>query len=439
MGLIKSLSDFINVGIWKIPRTSGYKSYLYHCLKILIMSIKEITKDQVPLKASALTYFSVLSIVPVVATIFGISKGFGFAIDIQTEMAKFFSGQEVVLNQTFIYAQNMLDNAKGGLIAGIGIALLIYTVMRLLNSIEDVFNSIWSVKTARSWIRKFTDYLAIVLFGPVMMVMSSSMTVYIATQIKTITGSVEVLGYVEPLILFSLKLIPYTIIWILFSLVYIIMPNTRVKLKSAIIAGIVAGTAFQLIQWGFINFQVGVAKNNAIYGSLAALPLFLVWTQVSWTVVFIGGEIAYAHQNVQHYRPATANAHLSHDENKKITLLVMYHIVKAFEKGDLPLTKDDLMKGLKVSYSFISDAVEKLLKAGIVLKGEVLEKAEPVYTPAIDINKLTIHFILEKLEAEGLDDINVEKSDVALSVNTLLNELSESMQQSDSNKLLKDI
>lgn len=439
MKVIADLAHFINVEIWKIPDSSGIKNVAIRWIKIIVMAIKEVNKDQVPLKASALTYFSILSIVPVVATIFGISKGFGFAFDIKAEMAKLFSGQEVVLNQTFIYAQNMLDNARGGLIAGIGIVFLIYTVMRLLNNIEDVFNSIWSVDSPRSWIRKFTDYLAIVILGPVLVVLSSSMTVFVATQIKTITEKFAVLGYVEPLILFSLKLAPYAIIWLLFSLLFIIMPNTKVKLKSAIIGGIIAGTIFQVIQWGFINFQVGVAKYNAIYGSLAALPLFLIWTQVSWTVVFIGGEIAYAHQNVRHYIPATSRTALSESQSRKIALLIMHKIVKNFENGSIPLTKGEMAEQLNISYRFVSDILERLLKAGVVVRSEVAQKTNVVYTPAIDIHKISIHYVFEKLEKSGLNDIELTEEDTLLQIDQSLHDLAKDIESSKANKLLIDI
>lgn len=439
MSFVRTATNFINVDIWKIPQGPGIKSKVYHWLKILIMAVKEVAKDQVPLKASALTYFSILSIVPVVAIVFGISKGFGFAIDIKAEMAKFFSGQEVVLNQTFIYAQNMLDNAKGGIIVGFGVLFLIYTVMRLLNNIEQVFNSIWSVESSRSVVRKFTDYLAIVIFGPILIVMSNGMTVYVTTQIRTITEKFAFLGYVEPLLLFALRFSPYVMIWLLFSLLYIIMPNTRVRIKSAIVAGIVAGTIFQLLQWGFINFQVGVAKYNAIYGSLAALPLFLIWTQLSWTVVFIGGEIAYAHQNVRHYIPANYDVHLSQKQNHRIALLVMERIVKNFEKGSIPLTREELADQLRISHRFLSDVLDHLIKAGVLYKSDIMQKTAPVYIPTIDINKVTIHYVFKKLDATGLNDIQVAEDTPFQSINKALDQLQSDIEKSKGNTLLKDL
>lgn len=438
MNAIKKLIKFITVDIWKIKNVKGSKLIWHRWLKIIIITIKEIQKDDIALKSSAITYFSVLSIVPVFAVIFGIAKAFGFAIDLKEELAKFFVGQEVVMNQTFLYAQKMLDTAQGGLIAVISVVFLIYTVMRLLDSIEAVFNSIWNGLSQRTWVRKFTDYFAIVALAPILIMLASGMTVFIATQVKTYSHEGEVLELVAPAILFLLKLVPYVVIWMLFTLIYIIMPNTKVSFRSGMLAGIIAGTIFQLLQFGFITFQVGVARYNAIYGSLAALPLFLIFTQLSWMIVFIGGELSFAIQTVKTYIPDDKKMDMSINQKRKIGLLITHCIVKNFERGSIPLTMPEISESIKIPLRFINELVTVLKNAGVIIESNIAEKLEVVYLPSIDINKLSFNYVFQKLNNVGADEFFLEENKTLNKIEKALKELNMDIEKSHSNKLLKD-
>jgi membrane protein len=139
------------------------------------------------------------------------------------------------------------------------------------------------------------------LISPVLVLMSGSATVFITTQVTQITQKVELLGVISPLISFLLKFSPYVLIWALFTILYIIMPNTKVNFKAGLLGGVVAGTLYQIAQWAYISFQISAAKYNAIYGSFAALPLFLMWLQISWWIVLFGAELSFANQNVHTY------------------------------------------------------------------------------------------------------------------------------------------
>ncbi|MEQ9290547.1 MAG: YihY/virulence factor BrkB family protein [Cyclobacteriaceae bacterium] len=436
---VKQIIQFLTIDIWKTKGIQGGKARLYRWIKIFIITGKEIAKDKVFIQASALTYFSILSIVPVIATIFGISKGFGFGKDLKGELGKFFKGQEEILEQTFVYAQNMLDNAKGGVIAGIGIVLLIYVVMRLLNNIESAFNTIWHIKQPRSWVRKFTDYFGIVVFAPILLFVSNSLTVFIRTQITAISREIEVLGFVEPIVIFFLNLSPYFVMWILFILVYMIMPNTKVKFKSATIAGIIAGTLFQLTQWGFITFQIGVSNYNAIYGSFAALPLFLIFMQISWTIVFIGGEISFAHQNVDRYVPDDSSMELSYERKRKTVLLVMSLIVKKFENGEIPLTKVEVSDALQIPYRFVADVMNDLVHAGVLFRSKVNQKEVDVYLPAIDIHKITVEYVFNKLDKDGLNSVCIRENEAMSKIDKTVDQISEELKTSSANVLIKDL
>jgi len=436
---ISKIREFLNIGIWKTGQVDGARGQFYRWLRILIITGKEFTKDKIVLQASAVAYLSILSVVPIVAMIFGISKGFGLEINIQNELAKLMPGQEVVMNQTFIFAQKMLDNAKGGVIAGISMLVLFFTVMRLLNNVEGVFNNIWGKQTARTWVRKFTDYLAIVMVAPILIVASSSLTVYMATQIKGIGEQFELSGYVTPLVQFSIQLSSYLLIWLLFTLVYVILPNTKVKFVSGLVGGIIAGTIFQIVQWGFINFQVGVASNNAIYGSLAALPLFFIFSQLSWTIVFIGGEISYAFQIADTYIPDEKNIKFSPMEKKKIALVLLTSIVKSFAKGDKPYSKRLLSENLGIPHRFVSDAINHLVSAGVLTKSMGEKRERHVYLPSVDIHKLDIQYVTHKLDEHGTQDFYAGKNESFEAINQSLATMNEQLDKSSANRLLKDL
>lgn len=431
--------DFLKIGIWKSTDHTGWKGFRLKWLKIIIITAKEFVKDKVPLQASALTYLSILSIVPLVAMIFGIAKGFGIETLIQKELDKIFFGQDVVKDFIFEFAQNMLNNTKGDVIVGVSIVVLFFTVMRLLNNIEDVFNSIWGKQTSRNLIRKFTDYLAMIVVAPILIILSSGVTILIEKQLKLFAQTVQVEEYINPLLVLLVQFSPFLLIWLLFTMIYVIMPNTKVNLKSGLIAGVIAGTLFQMIQQAFITFSFLMSNYGAVYGGLAVLPLFFIFTQLSWTIVFVGGELSYAHQTVDEYIPDEKEIDFSQNEKNKIALLIVHHIVKAFENGSSPFTKKEISDLINVQHRFVSDMINKLVKGGVLIKSIMAEKNRHVYLPSKDINKIDIQFVYQQLEMWGEKIIQRQHDPSMEELSKALSGLNEEVTKSKYNKLLKDI
>jgi len=418
---------------------SKSKAFLYRIIRIILLSARGFERDECAVQASALTFLSILSVVPILAMAFGISKGFGFEKNLKTYVTESLAGHEEVMSQSFEYAQKILDSAKGGLIAGIGMVILLYTIMKLLHNIEVSFDKIWEIRKHRTFVRKITDYLAIIMIAPILVILSSSATVFISTEIQYLTEQISLLGMVQPLILFGIKLIPYTLIWLLFTLTYIIMPNTRVTLKSGIIAGIIAGTAYQLLQWGYINFQVGVSRYNAIYGSFAAFPLFLIWMQLSWLIVLLGAEISFAHQNCDKYQFDNESLRLSSRFKKIIALLIIKKLIKSFEDGGGPVLIDQIAREIEVPIRFVNQIKDELLDAGIISELSVGADSDPGYLPAIDIHKIDIQMIMNKLDNRGLDNWRAVKSPDLEKITASLDAIDIDLKQSKSNKLLMKI
>lgn len=432
-------SQYLKIDIWLLEKKGKTKPFFERALKILLITIKEFNKDQIALRASAMTYFSILSIVPLVAMLFGISKGFGIESLIQEELDKIFIGQEVVKESIFEFAQNVLNNTKGGVIVGVSIVALFFTVMKLLNNIENVFNSIWGKKTARNIIRKFTDYLALLLIAPILIILSSGVTIYVQQQLRLIGEQVPFGDYVTPFVAFSAQLSPFILIWLLFTLIYVIMPNVKVNLKSGLLAGVIAGTIFQFVQKAFISFSFLMGDYGAVYGSLAVLPLFFIFNQLSWTIVFIGGELSFAHQTVDSYIPDGDDVNLSRAEKTKMALLVATTIVKAFKEGDPALTKQMLADQLNVPHRFISDLVNRLVIAGVLTKSLSEQQEQHVYLPSLDIEKIDLQFVIKKLENIGASELYLTTDATLKSLEKAIDGLETDFTNSNNNILLKNI
>jgi len=429
---------FIRVDIWRMRLADlpFGKSFLIKQLRIIILAIRGYDEDRCLLRASSLTFYTLLSIVPIVAMFFGIAKGFGFENRLAQELVEKFPGQEEVLNQVITFSRSLLEQTKGGIIAGIGMLVLFWSVLKVLGHIEMALNDIWGIKEHRSWGRKFSDYLSIMLISPILVLMSGSVTVFISTQVEHITQRVALLGLFSPLISFALKLMPYVLIWVLFTILYIIMPNTKVNFKAGLV---VAGTLYQIAQWAYISFQVGAAKYNAIYGSFAALPLFLMWLQISWWIVLFGAELSFANQNVDTYEYEPDCLNISPGFKKLLTLQVAHLLIRNFSDGEKPLTYSQISNHLAMPVRLVHNIIFDLVEGGLVSEIKTKADKEFAYQPARDINLLTIKYVLEALEHTGTDTVPVAKTEEYRALSEALKNFSEAMESSPANKLLKDI
>jgi membrane protein len=396
---------FIRQDIWRIRRTHlpPGKSFILKLVRVLILSIRGFDEDKCQLRASALTFYSLISIVPVAAMAFGIAKGFGFEKLLEAQLKSKLAGHEDILDKVMEFSNALLANTQGGLIAGVGLVVLFWAVLKVLGQIEESFNDIWGVKEKRSLGRMFGDYLSLMLVCPVLLILSGSMTVFVTTQVNLILEKFTILGGFAPFLLWLLKLLPYTLMWGLFTFLYLFMPNTKVRLSSGLLAGIVAGTTFQIVQWVYITFQVGVVKYNAIYGSFAALPLFLAWLQLSWLIVLYGAELSFAHQNEDTYEFEPDALQASHRLRMLLALRITQDLIRRFAAGEKPSTAGEISNRLEIPIRFVNDILFELVRSRILSPAIVPENGERAYQPARDIDSLTIRFVLDALEERGIN------------------------------------
>ncbi|MEQ9467240.1 MAG: YhjD/YihY/BrkB family envelope integrity protein [Ekhidna sp.] len=435
---LNQVQQFIEVDLWrlKLKALPKRRRYLYAFIRVSVISIKEFIHDKCSEKASALTYFSMLSLVPVIAMLFAIAKAFGIRALMEQELAKYFSGQEAVLENVLPFAEKMLSGTSGGIVTGISIVFLIFTVIRLLMNIEAAFNDMWDIKKNRRWERKISDYVAVILLGPVLLIVASSATIFVKDTIQGFMADLALFDGLKSGILFLLKLLPYSILWFLLFGIYLIFPNTRVKPIPALIAGIVAGTLYQLNQQAFISLQFAFARYDAIYGSIAFLPLFLIWLQISWLIVLFGAEVCYGAQFVNQWEMKSEKLKLSLSHRRKLMLLLLYRVVKKFENDEGPLSLNELAESVNIPRKYVVDICYELEKSGLMIR---VESDDIAYQPRFDIHKMDIHTILTKYETEGMSDFDPKKSKPFQNIENTLEEIESRWKSSDSNVLLKDL
>ncbi len=432
---------FLRADLWRVRRRdlSSHRFLLVRALRIISLVIQGFAKNRGMLRASALTFYTVLSIVPVLAMAFGVAKGFGFEKVLERQLYLNLPGQDEVLNRITEMARTLLEQTRGGAIAGIGMAILIWTAIKVLNHIENSMNEIWEVKEARPFQRKLSDYLAIMFISPVLVIVSSSLTVFISTQVTTITEEVALLGIISPLIYTLIKLLSYCLVWALFTLTYLILPNTRVSIFSALIGGIIGGSIYLLAQWIYITFQIGVASYNAIYGSFAALPLFLIWVQVSWLIMMLGAQISAAHQHVDTYGLAPSAPAISFSLKKLISLRIVHLLSHNFAEGHPPMTAEEIAHRLGLHLRIIQPFLDEFVQVNILSQTHTRRNIDPAYQPARDIRHFTIKYIIDTLEHHGTDTLPVGESEELNKLSAALERLEAAIADLPDNRRLVEI
>ncbi|MGB7581493.1 MAG: YihY/virulence factor BrkB family protein, partial [Sedimentisphaerales bacterium] len=301
------------------------------------------------------------------------------------------------------------------------------------------FNDIWGVVKPRTFGRKFSDYLVTMLVCPILLAIAGGATIFLSGQIQTLTEKFPVLKDLGPAFWLVMKLLPYFTIWVSFTFIFIFMPNTKVRFISGLIAGIVAGTLFQLIQWAYVNFQVQITTRYAIYGSFAAMPLFLLWLQISWLIILFGAEVSFAHQNVEIYEFEPDCLSASHSFKTLLSILITQRLVHRFCAGEKPSNASGLSHELEIPVRLVRQLLYDLSESGILSEVKKGEDKELAYQPATDADKITVKFVIDRLEQRGTSSIPVLRSAEMDKLSDCLRQLDATIEKSPANMLLKNL
>ncbi|WP_442496740.1 YihY/virulence factor BrkB family protein [Methylobacter sp. sgz302048] len=434
-----NIIDYFKEDIWvrREQRLSPFKAKMLKFTKIILLSYEGFNRDLGPLRASALTLYSLLAIVPVFALLFGIAKGFGYEKTVKEQLLEQMPSHDTLALKLIDFAENLLASTQGEVVAGIGIIVLFWTVIKLIGHIERSFNRIWKIDKDRALGRKLTDYLSIMLLAPILLVISSGITVFLKTQITWLVDAINLPEMGTWAVLRLLGLLPVVILSALFAFTFIFMPNLKVDYKAGIIAGVITGVVYQLAQWGYLTLQIGVSSYNAIYGSFAALPLFIIWLQIGWMIVLFGCEISFYLQNYEDYQGKNKVEDLSVFLKKVIALKAAHLIIKNFVARQDPLSALEIASRLALPAYVIHGALAELMACQIVVQVKTEGDADEVYLPAVDVNQVTVAYVINALERRGqnhLPDIGEDEQFM-----NVVNEFRQCIENAEQNRLLKDI
>lgn len=389
---VKRLNDFFSRELWHIDVSSHdtFRAFLIKLLRLLYASVREFREGELTLRAMSLVYTTLLSLVPLLAFSFSVLKAFGVHNQLEPLLYNFLSPLGPQGNEIAQKILEFVERTKVGVLGSIGLAMLVYTVISLIHKIEEALNHIWKIEKSRSFARRFSDYISIILIGPVLVFTAIGLTATVQSN-----AIVQRLLSMEPLGTFIVilgKLLPYIFVSAVFTFIYILIPNTKVKFTSALLGGLVAGVLWQTIGWVFASFVVSSTKYTAIYSGFAVVILFLIWVYLSWLTLLIGADISFCHQNLKFLTLKKEAFNLSGKLKEKLSVLIMFLIGYNFYHDKDRWTLGALVDHLGLPPEPIQNTLTQLVDKKLII--ETVDDI-PSYLPARDIETIKLKEILD--------------------------------------------
>lgn len=392
----RNIYYYCTTGVWHETRNTTW----IRLIKTGNLSVRSFLDRGLQMKSQALTYSAVLAIVPAIALLLAIGRGFGFGDIISNSLYQYFPSQHKALETAMTFVDSYLKEANNGIFVGIGVIVLLWTLISLLSTIEESFNNIWDIKKDRTIYQKITDYIAICLIVPILIVCSSGVSIFMSTIIQNNLD----LGFLSPLLNIGLEVFaPLFLAWLAFTLSYFLIPNTKVQFKYAAIAGAICAIGFQILQLLFVNGQIYVSKYNAIYGSFAFLPLLLIWMQFSFLILLFGCVLTYSLQNIFAFNFLGDYTTVSHDYRRKIVLIVAAIIYRRFHERKPVLSGNEISMHYDLPIRIIGEITYALNQVGLV-NNVIIRDGVIGYSPAIDADKLSVAELFRRISARGNSD-----------------------------------
>lgn len=418
-----SMWNYCSEGVWE-EQSNTLKVRI---IKTLNLTVRTFLSSDLQSRACAMTYRTLLAIVPALALLFAIGRGFGFQSTLNDQLYSLFPSQHRAIEMALGFVDSCLAQASEGLFVGVGIVFLLWTVISLLDSVEEAFNSIWSVTIDRSFFRKVTDYLAICIILPILMICSGGLQIFMSKAIQRLLP----FDFISPLIEIGLDFMSYIFACLFFAGAYLLIPNARVRFKNALVSGILAAAAFQILQWLFLSGQLYVAKYNAIYGSFSFLPLLLIWMQLSWLITLAGALICYSAQNISGATFGRQVDNISLTYRMRVMLAVLSVILRRFHTSQPPLPPSEIARLYKIPSRLVSRIIDRLMLSGLIVRvaplGQRDVSADLPVQPASDINTYTVGYVLDKLTTHGDSDFIPSFDEEFPEISDLCNDISQSV------------
>lgn len=370
----------------------------YRIIQMLMSLWEDFNTKRVMNAASMLTYSTLLAIVPVAAVIFAIARGFGYNKYIEAWFRSTLASHQQVVDVLLGFVNSYLVHTQSGVVFGIGLVFMLYTILMLTRNIEQVFNDIWNVRNQRDFFRSLTDYLAMFFILPILIIVMSGVTLWV-TSVVSLVNETFVIG---PMLKVTLRLMPFILLVVIITLLYTFLPNTRVKWHNALIPAFISSLALEMLQQFYVHSQMWVSGYNAIYGSFAALPLFMLWVQFTWTIILFGAELSYTMQNVEEFR-ANRSPNVSVRYRQLLSAIILSRICRRFRDGIRPYTVSEMKQETKLPLRILNELLYDLMQAKLIIEGRSGNDSglypETTLLPAESVENITVGVMLSRLDS----------------------------------------
>ncbi|MCQ2348633.1 MAG: YihY/virulence factor BrkB family protein [Paludibacteraceae bacterium] len=402
MSTWNNIKSFLTVELWHITPTdiaSGFKRTVYSALKTVILSIRGFVDKDLNIRASGLTYALMFAIVPILAMVLAVAKGFGFADVIEQNLNDSFLGQMNMVPMIMGFVERYLETAQGGAFIGVGLLILLWAVYSFFRTVEQSFNGIWNVRQSRSIPRQLTNYIFILFLIPILMVVTSGLSIFL----NTAAAGLSHVAFLRDMQTWLVKLLPFVIAWAVFTWMYIAIPNTKVRFISAAIPGVVIGTLFQLLQMLSVYIIVFLSRTSVVYGAFASIPLLLTWLQWSCLMILVGAEMSFSIQNQDNFEYEKELNTMSRRYKDFVMLYLLAVIVRRFEQDEQPFTAHDLAQQEHIPARLVAQLVGRLTEVGLLREVHLEGREERSYQPALDTHRITIGMVLQRIDCQGAE------------------------------------
>jgi len=426
-----------NGGVWQDNR----RNLWVNIVKTANLTVRGFMDGDLQSRACAMTYRTLLAIVPMLALLLAIGRGFGLSDYLQQQLYSYFPSQEKILSVAMNFVDGYLAQASGGLFVGVGIVFLLWTLISLLSNVEEVFNDVWNVKTSRSIWRKITDYTAILLILPILMICSSGISIVMSSTLQKLLD----FEFLTPVVSVILDAASVVLTWLFFAGCYALIPNAKVKFTNALVAGILAGSGYQAVQWLFVSGQMYVAKYNAIYGSFSFLPLLLIWLQLVWLITFVGAGVCYSAQSIFSFSYEGEVKRISVSYSLKVKLAILSVIVSRFHNQLPPLSEQQIVERFEMPPRLAARHIAQLVAMGLICRtamagkhGDVDEATLPLQ-PTREPDSYRVGEITNLIKEQGSSDFIPGFLNRFGGVSAAVDRITDAMAHAEGETLLTDL
>jgi membrane protein len=405
MGKRQKISEFIQYDIWRwtsneLEDARFTKRIGLGVLKTIILVIRGFNSKQLNMTANALTYNLVFAIIPILAMILAIAKGFGFAEMIESHLQHVIPGGSNMMPEVMGMINRYLETAQGGTFIGIGLLILIWAVYSFFRNVEQAFNSIWDVRQPRSIIRQLTIYVAVLFFVPIVIITSTGLSLIVQTTIE----SQPLLASMSEWHSTVVRLVQFVLVWLVFIWMYIAIPNTKVHFRSAVFPAVLMGTLFQLLQMLSMYVIVFLSRTSIVYGAFATIPIIMMWLQWTCLLILIGAEMSFAIQNNEQFEYEKDLEKMSRRYKDFVTLFLLNKIIQRFENDELPYMATELAHDNNLPIRLVNQLLNRLVEVGLLRTVYVEQKEDKTYQPALDTHKISIGMVVDRIDKQGLEE-----------------------------------